>query len=139
MMRYTPFESMDRLFEQMRRDMLEWRESVGGDWPAFDLPAFGPSMDLTEHDDEFVFTADLPGFERNEIDLRVDDDALILSATHRVGDEGTADTRSVHERVRLPKPVEVEEVSAVYRNGVLEAHLPIVDGAAPSGTSIDIE
>lgn len=138
-MRYTPFESMERMLEQLRRDMLEWRETVADDWPAIEVPAFGPSMDLAEREDEFIFTADLPGFEKDEIDLRVDGDVLVLTASHEETDESTARSRSIDERISLPREVEEDEISATYRNGVLEVHLPIAEGAREPGYHIDIE
>jgi len=134
-MRYTPFESMDRLFEQMRREM------GGAGWGDA-----GPSMDLTERDGAYVFTADVPGFSAEEIDLRYDDGHLALSAVqeeheeYNEGDEGSyvsSRRRSVSERVRVPGDVIVEEITASYHNGVLEVHLP-VEGDGESGHSIEI-
>ena len=136
-MRYTPFESMDRMLDQMRRDMTEWRENMWEGWPA--VEGHGLNMDLAERDGEYVFTADLPGFEHDEIDLRFDESQLVLSATNETGDEDSSRRRSFHERVTLGKPVEEGEISATYHNGVLEVHLPIVEGAAERGHRIDIE
>ena len=138
-MRYTPFESFDRLFDQMRRDMMEWRENMGEEWPALEGSSYGTSMDLTEHDGEYVFTADLPGFEKEAIDLRFDDGYLVLSASQEGGDESSSRRRSIHERVSLPVEVEEDGISASYHNGVLTVHLPIVEGATESGHHIDID
>lgn len=140
-MRYDPFETMERLFDQMRRDMVTWRESAGELQPFVTRPEFGFDInaDLAERDGEFVFTADLPGFERKEIDLRFDDGDLVLSATHDEGDETSSRRRSIAERVSLSKPVAEDEISASYRNGVLEVHLPIVEGAVERGHRIDID
>ena len=138
MMRYTPFETMERLFEQMRRDMSEWREN------AWDAPGsfgfgYGLNTDLAEREDAYVLTVDLPGFESEEIDLRYDDGMLHLSATHEVGDETQRRHRTVTERFAIPREIVAEEIAASYRNGVLEVHLPIVEGGEPQGHRIDID
>ncbi len=47
------------------------------------------SMDLTKHDDEFVFAADLPGFEREDIDLTFSEGVLTLVAESETSEERT--------------------------------------------------
>ena len=139
-MRYTPFETMERMFDQMFRDMAEWREGAWDDRFRF---GYGLNTDLAEHDDEFVLTVDLPGFETEEIDLRYDDGTLHLSASHEVTEEADlqASTRSrtVSERISIPREVEAEGIEATYRNGVLEVHLPVVEDGEERGHRIDVE
>lgn len=135
-MRYTPFETMERMFEQMRRDMMDWREHAFDE--RFDI-SFGLNTDLAEHDDEYVLTVDLPGFETDEINLRFDDGTLHLSASHEVADDSSARSRTVSERISIPRAVVTEEIEASYRNGVLEVHLPILEGGEERGHRVDIE
>ena len=135
-MRYTPFETMERMFDQMFRDMTEWRESNLDDRFHF---GYGLNTDLAEHDDEFVLTVDLPGFETDEIDLRYDDGTLHLSASHEVTDESSTRSRSVSERIAIPREIVPDEIGATYRNGVLEVHLPVVEGGEERGHRIDVE
>lgn len=161
MARYDPFEEMDRMFEQLRTRVWTPEGRFGAD--------FGKhgdvSMDLTKRDDEYVFVADLPGFEREEIDLTFDDGVLTLVAESETSDERTvsetgdermagesmADTdeiairgqfarsRRVAERVTIPAEVEEDGIFATYRNGVLEVHFPIVESeAGEDGKKIDI-
>ena len=135
-MRYTPFETMERMFDQMFRDMTEWRESNLDDRFRF---GYGLNTDLAEHDDEYVLTVDLPGFETEEIDLRYDDGMLHLSASHEVTDQASSRSRTVSERIAIPREIEPEGIEATYRNGVLEVHLPVVEGGEERGHRIDVE
>ena len=139
-MRHTPFETMERLFEQMRRDMVDWRENT---WEERFGLGYGLNTDLAEGDDEYVLTVDLPGFETEEIDLRFDDGALHLSASHEVTEDAEgrsmARSRTVSERIVVPRQVVAEDIEATYRNGVLEVHLPIVEGGEEHGHRIDVE
>jgi len=135
--RYTPFEDVDRMFEQMRRSL--W--GMAND-PEFGMRPFGGRdvhVDLTEHDDELLLIADLPGFETEELELSVDDDTLTLSAEHESGADEVARSRHVTERVTLPRDVVDEEITATYRNGVLEVHLPIEEAPSDRGHAIDIQ
>jgi HSP20 family protein len=143
MARYDPFKEMDWLFEQLRTRV---RTPDGFDRTGFGTPARGGiNMDLKKHGEEYVFVADLPGFETEEIDLRFEDDALVLAAESTmdegmVGDDAMDEARTdeiavrreftrsrrVSERVTIPETVAEDEISATYRNGVLEVHLPLV-------------
>ncbi|MFB6354637.1 MAG: Hsp20/alpha crystallin family protein [Halobacteriales archaeon] len=138
-MRYTPLESVDRMMDQLRRDVLELRESMSEGWPALEGAAFGAGFDLAEHDDEYVLTVDMPGFEREEIDLRFADGRLFLSAEHESAAESTRKHRSLTEQVAVPREVEAEAITASYHNGVLEVHLPVAEDADERGHRIDVE
>ena len=134
----SPFESVERMFDQLRRDMFELQSSLSESWPAFDELRFGTALDLAEHDDAYVLTVDMPGFERDEIDLRYHDGTLWVTAEHGADDEAGSRRRSLSEQVSVPRELDVESISASYHNGVLEVHLPIVEGADERGHRIDV-
>ena len=127
----TVFDDMNRLFEEMRHAMSEGRYDVG----------YGHDVPIrTETDDEgYLVHADLPGFERSEIELHFDDGVLMIDATHEGSDDGEAWSRSVHEQLTLPGDVDVDEITANYRNGVLEIRLPAENADDEPGHRIEIE
>jgi len=104
-------------------------------------------VDVSDHGDELVVVADLPGFDREEIDLSVDDDQLTIAASHQVDAEETDEERSyvhrerasrtVRRSISLPVEVDAEGASAAYSNGVLTVTLPTL--AESSGHRIDID
>lgn len=88
-------------------------------------------VDLEDKDDEFVLTAELPGFDEDDIDVRVTDRTLRLEAEHaeETEEEGEYVKRerhrvSVARSISLPEAVEVDDFSATFNNGVLTVHLP---------------
>lgn len=129
---------MDRVFAEMDRRLDEMRQSLRASTPDWMDGRRGTAVDLHETDDGYVLYADLPGFELDEIDLTVDDDVLALDAVHDVEAEEYARTRRVHEQVTLPAGVTTDDVTAVYRNGVLEVSLPVADDV-DDGRSVPIE
>ncbi len=137
-MRY-PMDSIDRMLDQLRRDMFELRGNLSESWPAFDDLRFGTAVDLAESDDAYVLTVDMPGFERDEIELRFHDGQLWLTAEHETTDDVGSRRRSMRESVAIPRAVEADEIAASYHNGVLEVRLPIVEGADERGHRIDVE
>ncbi len=103
-------------------------------------------VDVEDRDDEFVVTADLPGFDREEIELELRDDTLELSASRETTEETESGTFVRRERRRsdvsrsvyLPEPVVAEETTAVHENGVLTVTLPKVTTEGSGGTDIPV-
>jgi HSP20 family protein len=128
------FDEMNRAFDRMRRSMRGWDYDWSGS--PFEgrmplegrMPRFGAMADTTVSveaiDEGYVVLADIPGFEREELDVRFDEGVLTVTGTHEVDDEYSHRSRHVHEEVRVPGEIIVDEISATYRNGVLEIHLP---------------
>ncbi|WP_207586994.1 Hsp20/alpha crystallin family protein [Halomontanus rarus] len=97
----------------------------------------GTDFELYEEDGEFVLTVDMPGFEREEIDVRWTDGRLNVAAEHVSEERGRKKT--YHRSFRVPKEIDHEEIAAHYRNGVLEVTLPMVEDATPTGYEIEVE
>ena len=152
--RIDPFEQMDRMLEQMRHGL--WTGYGGPETPRFGSRRLGESTEadgetvsdeygysdnaltLDRTDDGLVVLADLPGFEKDEIELTFEDSVLSIAGTHEVTDGHSARSRTVRESVRVPSDVLVEEITASYRNGVLEVTLPVEDDEGDD-YRIDIE
>ena len=124
---YDPFAEMERLLDRMNRRFGEVES-----WETSEDRSSSTPIDLVEHDDEFVVTFDLPGFETDDVEVRVTDHTLRIEAER---DESTSEDdeayirrerrhRSVRESVSLPDEVDAEAVSARMRNGVLIVTLP---------------
>ncbi|PSQ23340.1 heat-shock protein Hsp20 [Halobacteriales archaeon QS_8_65_32] len=149
MSRRNPFDEIERMFERMNRQLGELSEGSGMPAPTGGGGS-GPqtvSMDVAEQDEEYVVTADLPGYEKKNIDLSISERTLRVSAeredsTDESNDDGTYLRRerrrqSVSRAITLPEEVEEEESNAVYNNGVLTITLPKRDRSSDS-RSIDI-
>lgn len=87
-------------------------------------------MTMEEKEKEILVRAELPGFEPAEVKVEVIGEYLKIEAEHKEPpvEEGKeeAERKYVHVKreVTLPAGVEPEKVEAVYRNGVLEVHIP---------------
>jgi HSP20 family protein len=71
-----------------------------------------PLIEMYEEKDKVVIIAELPGVEKDDIDVRVKDGKLIIRAESR--------DRKYYKEVELPEDVKPETAKAKYRNGVLE-------------------
>lgn len=84
-----------------------------------------PLYDVTETDSEIRVTIDIPGVEKQDIDLKFEETNLTLDAPCR---EQLPSARGRQRRYRLavelPTRVDGDNAKARYRNGVLEVHAP---------------
>lgn len=146
---------MEEIIDRMRRSML--RSEPFSTTPRLESgsetelrPATHSETNLTVDpvEDGYIVTADLPGFEKDEIDLRFDDGMLSIRGVHDTSEETTEEgmisrrsqQRQVHKQVRLPTGIDEDAISAAYRNGVLEVQLPALDDEeAEDSSRIDID
>jgi HSP20 family protein len=143
MSKRNPFDELDDLFDRMQENV----EKAARAWePGGELPgASSMSIDLEDRDDELVLTADLPGFETDDIDVRVNDRTLHVSAERGEETEETEGEYVRRERrhtsasrsIRLPTDVDADGVTATYNNGVLTVRLPKAEPSS-EGTRIDV-
>ncbi|HZS44015.1 MAG TPA: Hsp20/alpha crystallin family protein [Blastocatellia bacterium] len=109
------------------------------------LTAASPSFDVIESDDKYMVKADLPGFEKNNINLTYENRTLTLSGErkleeaegmryHRVESFSGKFTRSV----TLPVEIDVNKITADLSNGVLTVTLPKAESVRPKQISVNI-
>ena len=106
-----PFDEFFREIERMMDEMMGTegdvhinRESHSDD---ADL-----HLDVHETEEETRVIADIPGVEKDAIDLKCDGTVLTIEA-------GTS-RQAYHERLTLPSTVDEHSASATYNNGILE-------------------
>jgi len=93
-----------------------------------------PRVDISETADAIEVTTDVPGYQREEIQVEVDDKSLTISGKHsEENKEDDADrkyhrlerrTGSFTRTVWLPCAVDEQKIEARISNGVLKIHLP---------------
>ncbi|MEF8786575.1 MAG: Hsp20/alpha crystallin family protein [Haloarculaceae archaeon] len=142
----NPFNELTHAFERMQEQFEEIARSWGDE--QFELePSMAASVkvDLEDTEDELVLTAELPGFDPDDIDVRVTDRTLRLEAEYEESEEEEGKEFIRRERHRastvrsisLPEPVETDDISASYNNGILTVRMPKSEPVA-EGTEIDI-
>ncbi|NOY62734.1 MAG: Hsp20/alpha crystallin family protein [Gammaproteobacteria bacterium] len=131
----NPFEEMDRLFEGFFPS--GWVQPVRSQWPEWSelgAPFEGrtPKVDVVERDDSIVVRAELPGVDRDNLDISLTEDSVTISATTK--QESTKEEGDYHRReisqgtfsrtVALPAAVQGDQAKASFKDGVLELVLP---------------
>lgn len=97
-------------------------------------------VDTVDLPEEIVVLINLPGAEKEKIDLRVTEDSVSVEAgfVPMRGKYIRRERPDVMKReIKLPVEIKPEGVSAKYKNGVLEAHLPKLVAVVTQKVTID--
>jgi HSP20 family protein len=102
----------------------------------FAAPAVAPRfpVDLFEDQDNHYVRAELPGINREAINVEMIDGYLTISATRKEGEESFSLNRSLS----IPEAVQADKVTAAYENGVLTVTLPKQEQAKPRKIAINV-
>jgi HSP20 family protein len=109
--------------------------------------AWVPPVDIYENDQhELVLKAELPDLKREDIDIRVESNALTLSGQKKAEQEVNEDRYHRIERTYghfsrtfgLPPTVDTGKIAAEYKNGVLTVRLPQREDARPKQIQVEI-
>ena len=86
---------------------------------------------VNEKDNELNITAEMPGIEKNDIEVNATESEIVIKA------EGSG--RKYYKSIAAPSPVDPDSARAKYNNGVLEVTLRLKESNKPKGKKIDIE
>ena len=131
----NPFRDMIQLQREMERIFGSTLSPYSG-FPAFEAVVdqdVMQAMDLKENAKAYVVQMDLPGLEKSDIQIKVEDQLLTVSGERRKTVEQKDDEKiisqervfsSFRREVVLPGDVDVDHVTAEYKAGVLTVTLP---------------
>src|SRR6266436_2442525 len=129
--RYDPFRDLRTLQDEVNRLFSTSLTPSFGD-EGIGRGAWNPSVDIYENKDQIVLEAELPGMNREDFELTIENNVVTLRGERRF--EKKEDTDNYHRVERsygsflrsftLPNTVTAEGANADYRNGVLRVTLP---------------
>ena len=111
---------------------------------ALDTRSF--KTDVKETDDEYIIESELPGLEKDDINIEITDNYLTISAHNeeKIEEENENYIRRERrtgsfQRVFQIDNVKEDEIDAKYENGILMVTLPKKEKSAPKKKTIDIK
>ena len=127
-----------REFEDIYNRMGQLMNLALGDFSlveAADMP-WSPLADLRETDDAYQINVELPGVQRDQIDIQVQDREIIISGEITDTSNGrrhrsSRRTGRFEYRTYVPGDVKTDQVSATLNDGVLTVTAPKSEGAKP--------
>lgn len=120
----------------------------------FDRDFFAPNprherirTDIRDEGEKYVMEAELPGFEKKDINLDITDNMLTLSAEHKIeNDEKDQNSKYIRRERRYGSykrsfdltGIDTEGIKAEYKNGILTIDLPKQKQEAPKQRRLEI-
>lgn len=129
--RYDPFRDLRNLQEEVNRLFSSNLSRTFGD-EGIARGAWNPSVDIYENKDQIVLEAELPGMNREDFDVTIENNVITVRGERRFEKKDEADSYHRVERsygsftrsFTLPQTVSADTASAEYKNGVLRVTLP---------------
>ena len=103
---------------------------------AREIPVGNPLVDIYENDDEILLYADLPGVDKEQVTINLDNGRLRLSGHRRHESVGATQWEEFgaldYQRTfSVPQSIDIDQVNAEMKDGVLCLHLPKSEAARP--------
>ncbi len=129
--RWDPFrdmvtlrEKMNRLFEDVFTGRSEGKEIAASTW--------APAVDIFETENDLVMTAEVPGIDEKDIEIKIEDNTLILKGARKFEKETKEENYhriersygSFYRAFTLPNSIDPEKIQAEHENGVLKITMP---------------
>ncbi len=122
------------MVEKTIPSVQESKEMTAQDKTRSDNFYYYPPVDIFEHNNELVVIADVPGVDKENTNIKVEDNILTVDAKTCDASEGESICRefawgNFHRQFELSDKIDENKISAELKNGVLTIHLPIVEKA----------
>lgn len=137
---WSPFDRLrreiDRLFDELRPS--DWRWPTARSLLSFEMPrlrgewALTPVVDLAEKEKEYEVTAELPGIDEKNVEVKVANNTLTIKGEKKEEKEEKQKDYYLSERrygsfqrsFALPEGVDSNKIEATFAKGVLTVRLP---------------
>lgn len=134
--RWDPFRELMQLQRRLSGAVAESDDSFG---------TWVPAVDIFEQGDDLVIRAEIPGVNKDDIDINVENGSLTIRGERKRADELDQEHAFRVERAygsflrtfSLPRTVDSSRIAASYRDGVLELRLPKSEEAKPKKITIE--
>ena len=141
--RWSPLKDMVRLRTDMDRifdEMISKREGENGSG------VWLPLLDVSETEDNLRVKAEIPGVNKDDINLSINNNVLTIKGEKKMEKEIDGEDYHRIERIygnfyrsiELPVLVKSDSIEATFTDGVLEVVLPKVDEVKPKEIAIKV-
>jgi HSP20 family protein len=144
--RWRPFRDLLSIQDEMNRlfDDFFGHPFTRHEWTE---EAWSPCVDMSETKDNIIINAEIPGMNKEDVKVSVQDNVLTLSGERK--QEKEEKNANYHRIERsygsfsrsftLPTPVQSDKVKAIYKNGMLRITLPKTEEVKPKEIPISLE
>jgi len=132
-------DRMNRLFEDATQRRNQPDAGAGDE---FERADWTPASDIYETDSGYMIAIDLPGIDREALEIDIDDNRLVVKGTRAVAESRASRTERPRGKFlrtySVPASVDQGKIAAEYKDGVLQISLPKRNEQKPKKIDIKI-
>jgi HSP20 family protein len=140
LVRFDPIRDLVGIQERLSRLMADSQRTTDDGYGAW-----LPPVDIFEKGDDLLIRAEVPGVDKDDIDIRVENGVLQIRGERRPNAEVQEGNAYRLERAygrfnrsfTLPTTVDASRIAAKYKDGVLELSIPKAESAKPKKVQIE--
>ena len=145
--RWTPMKDIEELEKRLSSILGRVTPAAAGEKKeSLAVTDWSPLVDISEDEKEYIVKAEIPEMNKEDIKLNVHDDVLTISGERKYEKEEKGKKYHRIERAygsflrsfTLPEDADGSKVSAEYKDGVLNVHLPKSEKAKPKAIEVKI-
>lgn len=135
--------SMKSLVAREWEELLQLPKQMG-EWIAHQIGK--PAVDIKENHKKYVVLAEVPGFDKDQVQVQVRGGYLTITAKRSEEQEEKDDYRYLRQErsstmvrtIPLPEDIEEEGITAEYKHGLLEISIPRTERGEPETIHIKV-
>jgi HSP20 family protein len=128
---------IDRMFDRFRSGSSEDESTQ----------TWAPSVDIIEGENDYNIHVELPGVEKKDVKITVQDDVLIIKGEKKMESEKKGENYQRIERCygtfqrsfTLPNSIASDKIDATYNNGILTISLPKMEEVKPKEIDVKVK
>ncbi|MGM0510601.1 MAG: Hsp20/alpha crystallin family protein, partial [Thermoplasmatota archaeon] len=150
---FEPFKELDTMFDDLDKTFGRF---FGGPlrrrrktlMPEFSMPDFRmPALDVQDKGDHYLVEAEMPGIDKEDIDVELRDDKLTIKGeTKKETKEEKEDYvrrergyKSFYREIPVTEEMIADEANASFKNGVLSINLPKKEKEEKEGRKLEVK
>jgi HSP20 family protein len=145
--KWDPFRDLAELQDRINR-IFEDRVTRRQEGEPISERTWAPPVDIYEDESQLVVRAELPGLKREDIDIQVTTESLVISGERKLEEVGENEPNYI--RIERPYgpfrrtfsisvPVKPGETKAAYKEGLLEIVIPKAEEAQPKKIQVEVD
>ena len=144
LVRWSPLKEMAAMQHRLNRAFNEPFFRSSGEDGEFNMGSWYPAVDMFDDDDKIVIKAELPGMDKKDISVDIENRVLTLSGERNYDNEVKEENYYRRERAcgkfkrafNLPADVDSDQIKADFRDGVLKVEIPKPEEQKPKQITV---
>ena len=140
---WDPFREMEALVDRYNRSAR--KPLLKFDDKSFEIGDWMPVVDISETEDAFVVKAELPGVDKDDVKVKVENGILTIRGEKKAELEDKKNHRvectygSFVRSFTLPQTIKSDSINAEYKNGILNLTIPKSEEVKPKEIEVKIK